>query len=69
MEEGEGNERDRLVFTELPYQVNKARLIEKLAELVRARRIEGIAELRDESDRTGSGSWWRCGGTRFPRCS
>ena len=53
VEEGEGNERDRLVFTELPYQVNKARLIEKLAELVRARRIEGIAELRDESDKDG----------------
>ena len=53
VEEGEGNERDRVVFTELPYQVNKARLIEKLAELVRARRIEGIAELRDESDKDG----------------
>ena len=53
VEEGEGNERDRVVFTEFPYQVNKARLIEKLAELVRARRVEGIAELRDESDKDG----------------
>ena len=53
VEEGEGNERDRVVFTEIPYQVNKARLIEKVAELVRARRIEGIAELRDESDKDG----------------
>ena len=53
VEEGEGNERDRVVFTELPYQVNKARLIEKIAELVRARKIEGIAELRDESDKDG----------------
>ena len=53
VEEGDGNERDRVVFTEIPYQVNKARLIEKIAELVRARRIEGIAELRDESDKDG----------------
>ena len=53
VEEGEGNERDRVVFTEIPYQVNKARLIEKIAELVRARKIEGIAELRDESDKDG----------------
>ncbi len=53
VEEGEGNERERVVFTEIPYQVNKARLIEKIAELVRARRIEGIAELRDESDKDG----------------
>ena len=53
VEAGEGNERDRLVFTELPYQVNKARLIEKIAELVRARKLEGIAELRDESDKDG----------------
>jgi len=53
VEEGEGNERSRVVFTELPYQVNKARLIEKIAELVRARKIEGIAELRDESDKDG----------------
>jgi DNA gyrase subunit A len=53
VEEGEGNERSRVVFTEIPYQVNKARLIEKIAELVRARKIEGIAELRDESDKDG----------------
>ena len=53
VEAGEGNERERVVFTEIPFQVNKARLIEKIAELVRARRIEGIAELRDESDKDG----------------
>ena len=38
---------------ELPYQVNKARLIEKIAELVRDKKIDGITDLRDESDRTG----------------
>ncbi|MBZ9537795.1 DNA gyrase subunit A [Modicisalibacter tunisiensis] len=45
--------RDHIVITELPYQVNKARLIEKIAELVKDKRIEGIAELRDESDKEG----------------
>ena len=53
VEEGEGNERDRIVFNEIPYQINKARLIEKIAELVRTRKLEGIAELRDESDKDG----------------
>ena len=42
-----------IVVTELPYQVNKARLIEKIAELVREKRLEGITELRDESDKDG----------------
>lgn len=46
-------ERTALVITELPYQVNKAGWIEKVAELVNAGRIEGIADLRDESDRNG----------------
>ncbi|CAB1127514.1 DNA gyrase (subunit A) [Candidatus Hydrogenisulfobacillus filiaventi] len=45
--------RQQIVITEIPYQVNKARLVEKIAELVRERRIEGIADLRDESDRHG----------------
>ncbi len=45
--------RETIVVTELPYQVNKARLIEKIAELVRDKRIEGISELRDESDKDG----------------
>ncbi len=45
--------RPAIVVTELPYQVNKARLIEKMAELVRDKRLEGIAELRDESDKDG----------------
>ncbi len=43
----------RIVVTEVPYQVNKALLIEKMAELVRSKRIEGISDLRDESDRQG----------------
>ncbi|MCG0238463.1 MAG: DNA gyrase subunit A [Firmicutes bacterium] len=47
------NGRHRIVVTELPYLVNKARLIERIAELVRERRIDGITDLRDESDRTG----------------
>lgn len=42
-----------IIITELPYQVNKARLIEKIAELIRGKKIEGISELRDESDRDG----------------
>jgi len=42
-----------IVIHEIPYQVNKARLVEKIAELVRDRRIEGISDLRDESDRKG----------------
>ena len=41
------------MFTEIPYQVNKASLIEKIAELVREKKIEGISDLRDESDRDG----------------
>jgi DNA gyrase subunit A len=45
--------RKSLVATEIPYQVNKAKLIEKIAELVRDKRIEGIADIRDESDRDG----------------
>ncbi|MGX7703410.1 DNA gyrase subunit A [Methylobacterium sp. Gmos1] len=46
-------EREALVFTEIPYQVNKASLVEKIADLVREKRVEGIADLRDESDRDG----------------
>ncbi|NOY12442.1 MAG: DNA gyrase subunit A [Deltaproteobacteria bacterium] len=45
--------REAIIVTELPYQVNKARLIEKIAELVKNKRIEGISDLRDESDRDG----------------
>lgn len=47
------NNRERIVVTELPYQVNKAKLIEKIAELVKEKKIEGISELRDESDKDG----------------
>ncbi|MBE9527215.1 MAG: DNA gyrase subunit A [Proteobacteria bacterium] len=45
--------RERIVVTELPYQVNKARLLERIAELVKEKKIEGISELRDESDKDG----------------
>ncbi|MDX1589821.1 MAG: DNA gyrase subunit A [Oleiphilaceae bacterium] len=45
--------REAIIITELPYQVNKARLIEKIAELVKEKRIEGISELRDESNKEG----------------
>ncbi len=51
--EGEEGSKQKIIVTELPYQVNKARLIEKIAELVRDKRIEGISGLRDESDRDG----------------
>ncbi len=48
-----GKERQAIIVTELPYQVNKARCLEKIAELVKARKVEGISELRDESDKDG----------------
>ena len=51
--ESEDNGRETIIVTELPFQVNKARLIEKIAELVKEKRIEGISELRDESDKDG----------------
>jgi DNA gyrase subunit A len=47
------NNKSKIIFTEIPYQVNKARLIEKIAELVKDKKIDGITDLRDESDRTG----------------
>jgi DNA gyrase subunit A len=46
-------DREAIVITEIPYQVNKAKLLEKIGELVRERRVEGIADVRDESDREG----------------
>lgn len=49
----ENNNKARIIVNEIPYQVNKARLVEKIAELVREKRIEGITDLRDESDRNG----------------
>ena len=51
--EQEANGKERIVVTEIPYQVNKARLIEKIAELVKEKKIEGITELRDESNKEG----------------
>jgi DNA gyrase subunit A len=52
-EGGDNGDRQRIVVTELPFQVNKARLLEKIAELVKEKRLEGISELRDESDKDG----------------
>ena len=51
--EGEGSSDEKIVITEIPYLVNKARLIEKIAELSRDKKIEGIKEIRDESDKDG----------------
>lgn len=51
--EQDENGREAIIITELPYQVNKAKLVEKIAELVREKRIEGISGLRDESDKQG----------------
>ncbi|NDF14421.1 DNA gyrase subunit A, partial [bacterium] len=47
------NDRERIIVTELPYQVNKAKLIEKIADLVNDDKLDGISDIRDESDRTG----------------
>lgn len=52
LEKGQ-NDRERLIITEIPYQLNKSQLIEEIAELVKEKRIEGISDLRDESDREG----------------
>lgn len=52
-ESGANKDRERIVFTEIPYQTNKAKLIERIAELVRDKKIEGISEIRDESDKDG----------------
>ena len=51
--EVETGDRDRIIIHELPYQVNKAQLLERIGELVREKTIEGISDIRDESDRTG----------------
>ncbi len=51
--EGEEGSKQAIVVTELPYQVNKARLLEKIAELVKDKKLEGISNLRDESDKDG----------------
>ncbi|REF27763.1 DNA gyrase subunit A [Xenorhabdus cabanillasii] len=53
IETDEKNGRETIIVSEIPYQVNKARLIEKIAELVKEKRIEGISALRDESDKDG----------------
>ena len=48
-----GKNRERIIISEIPYQVNKARLLEKIADLVKEKKIEGISDIRDESDRDG----------------
>ena len=53
IEEKESSNKQQIVITELPYQVNKARLVESIADLVRDKKLEGISDLRDESDRDG----------------
>ncbi len=53
IEADDSTNREAIIVTELPYQVNKARLIEKIAELVKEKKLEGISELRDESDKDG----------------
>ena len=53
IETDERTDRDRIIVTEIPYQVNKAKLMEKIAELIHEKRIDGISDLRDESDREG----------------
>ena len=53
IESMEKGDRERIIINELPYQVNKARMVEKIADLVRDKRLEGISDLRDESDRDG----------------
>src|SRR5215218_4073925 len=53
IETSKKGDREAIIITEIPYQVNKARLIEKIAELVREKKLEGISDIRDESDRQG----------------
>src|SRR5690606_37026785 len=53
VEDDQKTGRQTIVITEIPYQINKARLIERIAELVKEKKLEGITELRDESDKDG----------------
>jgi len=53
VEESKRQDRESIIVTEIPYQVNKTKLLERIAEMVRAKKIEGVADLRDESDREG----------------
>jgi len=53
IERGAKGEKDKIVITEIPYQVNKSRLLESIAQLVNEKRVEGVADIRDESDREG----------------
>src|SRR5256712_6528598 len=53
VEEAKRQDRESIIITEIPYQLNKTKLLERIAEMVRAKKIEGVADLRDESDREG----------------
>ena len=53
IERGGKGEKDKIIISEIPYQVNKSRLLESIAQLVNEKRIEGVADIRDESDRSG----------------
>ena len=53
VEESERADRESVIITEIPYQLNKTKLLERIAEMVRAKKIEGVADFRDESDREG----------------
>jgi len=53
IEKGEKGQRDKIIITEIPYLVNKAKLLEKIAELVKNKKMEGVLDIRDESDREG----------------
>src|SRR5688500_3557846 len=53
IEDNAKSKRTQIIIDEIPFQVNKAKLVERIAELVRDKKVEGIAELRDESDRDG----------------
>jgi DNA gyrase subunit A len=61
-------EREAIIITEVPYQVNKATMVEKIAELVREKRIEGISDLRDESSREGMRVVIESEARRLSRC-
>ena len=60
-------DREAIIITEIPYQVNKATMVERIAELLREKKIEGITELRDESDRDGIASSSSSNAMRCPR--
>ena len=65
VEELEKGNRQAIVIDELPYQVNKSSLLIKIGELVREKRLDGLSEIRDESDKSGMRSCWNSSGAKF----